>query len=83
MLLAQVQRHSLFFIFLELKVSKFGNVNTLKVQLDFPSKLNFCKLFEFLATKSTQKLIFSTPSFENCEINFIKSDLLWAIQQHR
>ncbi len=27
----------------------------------FPSKPNFCNLFEFSATKSTQKSIFSTP----------------------
>jgi hypothetical protein len=37
------------------------SVNTWRVQLIFPTKLNFCNLFEFLATKSIQKTISSTP----------------------
>jgi hypothetical protein len=36
------------------------SVNTLSTQLIFPSKPNFCNLFEFLATKSTQKSMSST-----------------------
>jgi hypothetical protein len=37
------------------------SVNTLKAQLIFPSKTNFCNLFEFSSIKSTPKLISSTP----------------------
>jgi hypothetical protein len=36
-------------------------VSTLRAQLIFPSKLDFCNLFEFPATKSTKKSISSTP----------------------
>jgi hypothetical protein len=36
-------------------------VITLRAQVIFPSKLNFCNLFEFPATKSTQKSISFTP----------------------
>jgi hypothetical protein len=50
-----------FFTFSELKISKFGNVNSLRAQLVFPSKPNFCNLFEFPAPKSTEKSISSTP----------------------
>ncbi len=37
------------------------SVNTVRAQLIFPSKPNFCNLFEFLATKSAQKSISFTP----------------------
>jgi hypothetical protein len=66
MSLAQVWTHSLFFTFSELKFSKFGNVNTLRAQLIFPPKSNFCNLFEFSPTKFTQKSISSTHYL--CEI---------------
>jgi hypothetical protein len=36
-------------------------VNTLRAQLIFLSKPNFCNLFEFSATKFTEKEISSTP----------------------
>ncbi len=36
------------------------SVNTVRAQLIFPSKPNFCNLFEFPATKSTKKSISST-----------------------
>jgi len=58
-------------------------VNTLRAQLIFPSKTNFCNLFEFPITNSTQKSISSTPSLWNCEINFIKFDSPKAFQQHQ
>jgi hypothetical protein len=32
-----------------------SNANTLRVQLIFPSKPNFCNFFEFQATKSIKK----------------------------
>jgi len=35
------------------------SVNTLRAQLIFPSRPNFCNLFEFLATKFPKKSIFS------------------------
>jgi hypothetical protein len=37
------------------------SVNIWRVQLIFPSKPNFCNLFEFPATKITQKSISFTP----------------------
>jgi hypothetical protein len=37
------------------------SVNALRVQLIFPSKPNFCNLFEFSATKFTQNSIYFTP----------------------
>jgi hypothetical protein len=36
------------------------SVNTLRAQLIFPYKPNFCNLFQIPATKSTQKSISST-----------------------
>jgi hypothetical protein len=51
------------------------SVNTLKVQLILPSKPNFYNFFEFSATKSIQKYIFSTFSSKNSEISFIEFDL--------
>jgi hypothetical protein len=41
-----------------------SSVNTLRDQLIFPSKLDFCNLFKFPATKSTQKSIFFTPALK-------------------
>jgi hypothetical protein len=73
-MLAQVWTHSYIFTFLEL-FSEFSNVNTLRAQLNFPSKPNFGSLFEFPATKSTQKRYLPHLSSENCEINSIKSEL--------
>jgi hypothetical protein len=59
-------------------------VNTLRAQLIFPSKPNFCNLFEFPVTKSIFKNQYLPHlSFENCEINSIKSDLLITFQQHQ
>ncbi len=43
------------------------NVNTLRAQLVLPSEPNFCNLFEFPATKSTQKSISFTHYLENYE----------------
>jgi hypothetical protein len=44
------------------------SVNTLKGQLIFPSKPNFCNLFEFLANKIHSKInIFHIFSCENCK----------------
>jgi len=57
--------------------------NTLRAQLIFPSKPNFCNLFEFPATKSTQTSISSHLSSENCKINSVKSDWWRAFQQHQ
>jgi hypothetical protein len=37
------------------------SVNIPRAQLIFPSKPKFCNLFEFSATKSTQKSLSSTP----------------------
>ncbi len=48
------------------------SVNTLKVQLNFLSKLNFCNLFEFIATKSIENQHFPHLSSKNCEINLIR-----------
>ncbi len=55
-------------------------MNTLRAQLMFPSKLNFCKLFKFSATKGTKNQYLPYLSFE---INFIKSESLRAFQQHQ
>jgi hypothetical protein len=46
----------------------------------FGSKLNFCNLFELPATKFTQNQYLLHLSSENCEINFIKFNLLKALQ---
>jgi hypothetical protein len=54
-------------------------VNTLRAQLIFPSKLNFCNLFKFSATKGTKNQYLPHLSFET---NFIKSESLRAFQQH-
>jgi hypothetical protein len=54
------------------KFSKFSNVNTLRAQLIFPSKPNFCNLFEFLATKSTQK----SNIFQTLALKIVKWILL-------
>jgi hypothetical protein len=43
--LAHCEHILLFFKFLESILFKFGNVNTLRVQLIFPFKLNFCESF--------------------------------------
>jgi hypothetical protein len=44
---------------------------------------NFCNLFEILATKYTLKNQYLPHlSSENCEINFIKCELLRSFQQH-
>ncbi len=51
----------LFFTFSKSKNYKFDNVKTLKTQLVFPSKPNFCNCFEFPTKKFTQKSISSTP----------------------
>jgi hypothetical protein len=59
------------------------SVNTLRAQLNFPSKLNFCKLFEFLTTKSFKIQYLPQLSSENCEVNFIKFDSSSAFQQHQ
>jgi hypothetical protein len=59
------------------------SVNTLKAQLIFPSKLNFCKLFEFLTTKSFKNQYLPQLSSENCEVNSIKFDSSSAFQQHQ
>ncbi len=61
MWLAQVFNTFLFFTFKLLKISKFCNVNTLRAQLDFPSKPNFGNLFEFFTTKFIQKSISFIP----------------------
>ncbi len=47
------------FFYFSLKISNFDDVNThtFRAQLIFPSKPKFCNLFEFPATKSTQKSI--------------------------
>ncbi len=59
--LPQVWTHSSFFTFLGLKISKFTNVNTFRVQLIFPSKPNFCNLFEIFSNKIHWKInIFHT-----------------------
>jgi hypothetical protein len=55
------------------------NVNTLRVQLIFPSKPNISNLFEFPTTKSTQK---SNIGFKNDEINYIKSNSSNVFQEH-
>jgi hypothetical protein len=80
-LLAQVWTHSLFFTFSNFKVSKFDNVNTLRAQLIFPLKLNFCNLFEFTTTRSTQKSISFTPLPRQLWNKLVKSDLSRAFQQ--
>jgi hypothetical protein len=41
-----------------------SNVNTSRAQLIFPSKLDFCNLFKFPATKSTQKSNFFAPALK-------------------
>jgi len=59
--------------------------STLNAQLIFPSKPNFCNLFDFPATllNPLKNKYLPHLSSENCEINSIKSDLLRAFQQHQ
>ncbi len=52
-------------------------MNALRDQLIFPSKPNFCNLFEFPVPNQ----YLSHFSSENCEINYIKSDPPRAFQQ--
>jgi hypothetical protein len=59
------------------------SVNTSRAQLIFPFKPNFCNLFEFSTTKSTQKPFFSHLNSNFFEINSIKSDSPRAFQQHQ
>ncbi len=56
--------------------------NTLKVQLIFPSKPNFCNFFEFPTTKSNKKKILHF-SFKNCELHSIRYYSLRAFQHHQ
>jgi hypothetical protein len=46
------------------------SVNTLRAQLIFLFKPNFCNLFKFSGTKFTQKQNLSHFSFENCKIDY-------------
>jgi hypothetical protein len=59
------------------------SVNTLKAQLIFPSKLNFCNFFEILTTKSFKNQYIPQFSYENCDMNSIKFDLSNAFQRHQ
>jgi len=74
----------IFFNFHNWKILKFGNVNTLRAQLIFPSKPNFWEFFGISSNKIHSKInIFHTSGSENCEIKLIKSDLTRAFQQHQ
>jgi hypothetical protein len=57
-------------------------VNTLKVQLIFPSKPNFC-IFFVPTTKFGKNQYLQHLNFENCEINSIKSKSSRTFQQHK
>jgi len=60
-----------------------SSVNTLRAQLNFPSKPKFCNLFGFPGIKSIKNQYLPHLTSENCEINFIKSDSPRAFQQHQ
>ncbi len=69
--LAQVWMHYLFSTFSELKISKFNNVNTLRAQLIFPSKPNFCNFVWISSNKIHSKSQYLPQlSSEICDINF-------------
>jgi hypothetical protein len=66
-----------------IETSKFGNVNTLRAQLIFPSEPNFCNLFDFSEQNSPKNQYLSYLSSEICEINSIKSNSSRAFQQQQ
>jgi hypothetical protein len=66
-----------------LKISKFDNVNTLRAQLNFPSKPIFVICLNFHQQNAPKNQYLSHLSSENCEINSTKSDLLRAFQHHQ
>jgi hypothetical protein len=56
-------------------------VKTVRAQLIFPSKPNFCNFFEFPEQNPLKNQYLPHLNFENCQINSIKSNSPMAFQQ--
>jgi len=81
-----LQNKNLFFFFLvyiSVACEVVLGVNTLKVQLIFPFKPNFCNLLNFQWQNPLKNPYLPHLTSEHCEINSIKSNLPKAFQWHQ
>jgi hypothetical protein len=58
-------------------------VHTLKAQMIFPSKPNFCNFCEFWQQNPLKNQCLPHVRSKNCEINSMKSELSKAFPQHQ